>query len=149
MPCKRKLVPPEQHFEFLDDDELEEKKKSFQNKNTTKADLKTHRQFTQYLEAKGLQMEYWLMTESELDKILSKLWFEVRTCEGDRYKASSLGSLRYGINRNLHEKGHEFDTVQDSSFKESCKDFETTSKELKSLAYGDIESYKEILPSGK
>ena len=83
MPPKRKLVPEEERFVFIDDDELEQKKKSFQNKNTTKADLKAHRKFTKYLELKNLQMEYWLMTESELDKILSKLWFEVRRQEGD------------------------------------------------------------------
>ena len=128
MPRKRKIVPPEERFVFIDDEELENKKKSFQNKNTTKADLKAHHKFTQYLELKGLQTEYRLMTESELDKILSKLWFEVRTQEGDRYKASSLGSLCYGINHNLHEQDHEFDIVRDSSFKQSRKDFETAGK---------------------
>ena len=38
-----------------------------------------------YLRLKGLSTEYWLMEKKELNDILSKFWFEVRTAEGEHY----------------------------------------------------------------
>ena len=88
------------------------------------------------------------MEEKELDQILSKFWFEVRTQEGEHYKVSSLKNLHYGINRVLHNKGHEFDIVHGSSFKQSRKDFTDACAELKALGFGYRVPYKEIKPKG-
>ena len=108
MPHKLKIVLDEERFAFIDDAELEEKRQKLKNKITTKADCKTEKVFVKYLSLKGLSTEYWLMEEKELNDILCKFWFEVRTAEGDYYKATSLGSLHYGINKMLHNRGHEY-----------------------------------------
>ena len=92
--------------------------------------------------------EFWLYGEQDLDKILSKFWFEVRTQEGNYYKIASLENLYCGLNRVLNEKGHEFDIVHGPSFKQSRSDFRDTCKELKSLGYGVRKSYKEIGSAG-
>ena len=41
MPCKHKAVPLEERFAFIGDDELEDKRQKLQNKNTTKAHIKS------------------------------------------------------------------------------------------------------------
>ena len=89
------------------------------------------------------------MEEKDLNDILCKFWFEARTAEGDYYKATSHGSLHYGINRMLHSRGYEYSIIHDSSFKESTEAYKDALKELKALGYGHIESYKEIKSSGK
>ena len=85
----------------------------------------------------------------ELDKILCKFWFEVRTQEGDYYKIGSFENLRYSLNRLLQSKGHEFDIVHGDAFMKRRKKFQEACKELKAKGYGVRECYKEIIPSGK
>ena len=141
MAAKRKILPPEERFEFLEDDELEEKVKSLQNVNTKKTDKKTERKFIKYLKAKNNETDYWLIAE-DLDKILCKFWFEVCTQEGDYYKIGSLENLQYSLNKLLQSKGHEFDIVHGEAFVKSGKKFTEACKELKMKGYGVRESYK-------
>ena len=46
MSTKQPVLPPDQRFEFIDDEELEAKIQGLKNRNTTKADTK----FVTYLE---------------------------------------------------------------------------------------------------
>ena len=112
------------------------------NKNTTKADAKAEKKFVTYLKKKGFQQEFWLIGKQELDKILCKFWFEIRTKNREYYR---LGSLE---NRVLHKKGHEFDIVHELSFKKSREAFKTACTELKSIGKGIRVPYKEIRPKG-
>ena len=64
-----------------------------------------------------MNSEYsWLLNEPDLNKLLSKFWFEGRTQRVKKYTVSSLAHLWYGINRMLKRKGHEYDIVHSSSF---------------------------------
>ena len=68
------------------------------------------------------QTNYWNYTEPVLDNYLCKFWFGARK-EGDDsedtdpqeemksrlYKANSLQSFRYGLNRILRQRGHLYD----------------------------------------
>ena len=142
-------MPPEARFSFIDDDELAEKRLKAKIKNTTKVNNKSQNCFANYLKSKGMSEEFWLYGEQDLDKILSKFWFDVRTQEGDHYKIASLENLRYRLNRVLHDKGHEFNMVHGPGFKQSRFDFKDACKELKSLWYVMRISYKEIKSKGK
>ena len=148
MSKKRKRLPPEERFKFLDDTELEQKLQNLENKNTRKTDCKTERKFMQYLKLKDIHDDYWLIPEQELDRILRKFWFEVRTQEGDYYKIGSLDNLHYSLNRLLQSKGHESDIVHGDSFIKSHRAFSKACEELKQKGYGVRESYKEITPAG-
>ena len=50
MPTTRRVIPPEERFQFLDDDELDKKLQPLQNSNTTKTDKKTEQKFINYLQ---------------------------------------------------------------------------------------------------
>ena len=118
------------------------------NQNTLKSDLKCERVLVKYLLAKGISEEYWLMNEPDLNKLLSKFWFEVQTQEGEKYTVCSLAHLWYGINRMLKRKGHEYDIVHSSSFTGCQSAFSDACKELKEEGLGVVNSYKEIEPKG-
>ena len=108
------------------------------------------RLFVFYLSTLDVEhLDYWLHDEKTLDKILSKFWFEVKTCEGKPYRVSTLKHMRYGINRNLKRRGHEYGIVKSTQFKKSQEKFLKACDLLKAKGYGYVEHYKEIKPKGK
>lgn len=146
---KKNIVPVEERFNFLTNNELEKKREDLINENTTKADQKAERVLVKWLQLRGIHTDYWDLSVPELDDLLCKFYFEARTEEGDHYKKSSLGGLRYGINRCLHKKNYEADIVHSPLFAKSSRAFSDACKELKALGKGDRNSYKEITPKGK
>ena len=111
--------------------------------------------------------EYWYYPEDELDNILCKFWFEVRTQHPgldnnerdealkknqdpypERYTIASLRNLRNGLSRCLTEHGKSIDLTNDSAFKKSQKSFKDACKELKQLGKGHVASYPEIQHAG-
>ena len=119
-----------------------------QNKNTKKSNKKAECCLHNYLRRKKMSDKYWLLGEQELDQILSKFWFDVRTTDGEHYSLGSLESLRYGINCIFQEKGHEFDIVHGLAFKKSQKKFSEACTELKSVGKGIRIPYNAIKPAG-
>ena len=65
-------------------------------------------------------------------------------------KASSLDTIRQGLNRALKRYGHEFDMSKPActSFTKSIKAFNDTTAELKQKGYGFVQNTKEIPYSG-
>ena len=79
------------------------------NKNTTKADAKAEKKFVTYLKKKGFQQEFWLIGKQELDKILCKFWFEIRTKNGEYYSWVVLKTefcIRRAMNSTLYMNFH-------------------------------------------
>lgn len=132
----------------MTDEQHKEKRKDLKNHNTEKADKKAEKVFIAWLQERGIHTDYWDLSVPELDDLLCKFYFEARTEEGENYKTTSLGHLRYGLNRNLHKKGFEFDIVHGTEFKKSTNAFLDACKELKAIGKGDRKSYKEITPKG-
>ena len=87
--------------------------------------------------------------EAELDKVLGKFWFKVKTKKGENYTVSSLRHLRYGLNRDLKRRGHAYSIITSESFADSQSKFNNACLYLKSLGKGFVKHYKEIKPSGK
>lgn len=145
---KKNILPDDERFNLMDDEEHKKKRKTLINHNTVKADEKAQRLFIKWLTLRGIHTDYWDLSVQELDDLLCKFYFEVRTEEGDNYKKSSLGALRYGLNRCLHKKGYEFDIVHGTEFKKSTAAYLDACKELKALGKAERESYKEIIPKG-
>lgn len=145
---KKQILPEDQRFNFMTEQEHKKKREDLVNRNTMKADKKADKTFTAWLTQRGIHTDYWDLNAQELDDLLSKFYFEARTVEGDSYKTASLGDLRYGINRNLQKKGFEFDIVHSPEFRKSSSAFSDACKELKAVGKGERKSYKEIIPSG-
>ena len=153
----------------MTDDDLEIKSKKCKNKNTIKAENKADKAFTNFLVAMGIEddkTDYWNYNKPTLDKYLAKFWFGARKnkCEDSQesefedpnskdrlYKATSLRSFRYGLNRILKTHGHLYDITdkRTASYSKSQQAFIDAIKELKSEGKGDIESYPEITETGK
>lgn len=145
---RKKPLPESERHNLMTDEQHEEKRKSLINENTVKADKKAEKVFVSWLQLRGIHTDYWDLSVDDLDNLLCKFYFEVRTTEGEHYKKSSLGNLRYGLNRNLHNHGFEFDIVHGPQFAKSTKAFLDACKELKALGKANTESYKEIEPKG-
>ena len=89
-------------------------------------------------------------TESELDGHLKTFWFNARTKDGDFYSASSLDTMRYGLNRALKKFGHAFDITKRecTGVSESIISFESAQQKAK-MSKGRVKNYKEIKPTCK
>ena len=89
-------------------------------KNTIAADKKCEKILTNYLKIqKHVEIEhtnYWLYENEVFDQLLSKLWFEVKTCEGEDYHVSSLRHLRYSLKRCLKKYRPGTDIMTDPVF---------------------------------
>ena len=144
-------MDPNECFKHISDDELYNMLQELDKPNTKKADKKCDRALTSYLTMLDNipSLEYWLFEPKELEKILCKFWFEVQTCDGKPYRVSTLKHMRYGINRNLKRKGHEYDIIKSPQFKNSQKKFFEACSLLKAKSYGYVDHYKEIKPKGK
>lgn len=145
---KRKVVPETERFNFMSNEQHSEKREKLKPPNTLKANKKADKLFKSWLTQRGIHSDYWDLTASELDDLLCKFYFEVRTIEGEYYKSASLGNLRYALNRNLAAKGYDYDIVHSAEFSKSTSAFSDACKELKAIGKGDRESYKEITPAG-
>ena len=110
--AKIKELNPEERFAYIDDSEIDKKKKKLQNLNTTKASEKAESILMSWLQGKGENCQYWLLGDDELDKHLAKFWVEARQTDGTMYRTFSLSHLCYGINRCLKKCSHECDIIR-------------------------------------
>ena len=143
------------HKSFTDGD-LRKKTQSVTPVGTLKCDAKWNKVFREYLREKECNnTEYWSYPEDELDDILSKFWFEVRSTnvdqngENERYSITSLRSLRNGLTRELVKHNRNIDLTSDPNFKKSQMAFKDACKELKKICKGSIKTYPEIQHTGE
>ena len=82
---------------------------------------------------------------------MATFWWNARTQKGEKYKASSLETLRHGLKRALKSFGHEYDITDKKclSFAKSQKAFDTAKKDLKQCGKGHVVHRAEIAPAGK
>ena len=155
-------------FEHFSDEEIKKKRKETTPKATIKNNEKWDRVFRAYLEESEAQTtEYWYYPDEELDLILSRFWFDVRTQKqplneeekiqilsknGDpyphQYIIACLRNLRNSLSRCLAERGKNINLTTDENFRLSQKSFKDACKELKQLGKGNVNSCPEISHSG-
>ena len=146
--------------------ELVNKHQAAKNINTTRSDDRANSAFQKFLGELGKEdLRYWLYEEEELDIALEKFWFGARKspdeeCESDpedpqkvslMYSANTMRNFRYGLNRILKSKGHNYDIISPSnlSFRRSQHAFLASQKELKDLGKAQVHSAPEITEDGK
>ena len=141
------MASRKRHKQYSEED-LKRKKLEVTLAGTLKCDAKWNRVFHEYLREKDYaNTEYWTYPEDELDTILSKFWFEVRSTnvdengEFEHYSLTSLRSLRNGLTRELGKHNRNIDLTTDPMFKKSQMAFKDASKELKKIGKGKITPY--------
>ena len=133
-------------------EEVHEEQLKLENINTVKNENKAVNAFKNYLAEIGLEdMNFFTFTEAKLDRHLTTFWFNARTKNGENYSASSLDTIRYGLNRALKKYGHSYDITKKecSSFTESIGSFESAQRKLTKFGKGHVKNYKEIKPTRK
>ena len=137
--------------------EAEILKKHYEAKSdsTLKCDKKWTKVFREYLMEKEYNnTEFWTYPHDELDDILAKFWFEVRSTQKDsegqyqHYSLTSLRGLRNALTRELVKHNRNIDLTTDPLFKKSQSAFKDASKDLKRIGKGVIHSYPEIQQAG-
>ena len=86
------------------------------SKNTHLSTENSWNVFTSYLRAKSLPIDVESISKVEMNDILRKFYVEVRKTTGDLYKKKSLTSLRFGIQRKVHELRQNFDIIKHPEF---------------------------------
>ena len=147
-------------FEEKTDEDIDKIREEVQAKNTISADKKWETVFKEFLEANDMSQDFYDFDVDTLNKWLTKLWFRARQKQmkeeakegqpGKRYRAKSLKSMRYAINRVLQKKNkNKFDIISGEQFVPCQRAFDDAIKELKKLGLGYVVSHTEILPEGK
>ena len=145
-------------FATRTDEEISKVRLEVQPKNTVNADRKWESVFKEFLRASDMDEDFYAFDEKTLNEWLSRLWFQARQKQtkqemlaneaGKRYRANSLKSMRYAINRLLSKHENRFDIIASDKFVECQRAFDDAIKELKQLGYGYVVSHVEILNSG-
>ena len=146
------------HFDTRTDAEIVQARQEVQSKNTLNANKKWETVFKEFLKANEMDEDFYNFDEETLNTWLSKLWFRARQKQtkeeiqknlpGKRYRANSLKSMRYAINRLLQKNEKQFDIITSEKFIQSQRAFEDPMKELKTLGYGYVKSHVEITEQG-
>ena len=139
------VEPPEvkTRFATVDDAAFEKLLYEKDAKNTRRGTESALRTFKSYLREKDITEEFENLPNEELDKILSKFYTEARTESGEKYKKSSLVSIRHGINRHLSDADAK-DIIHGPDFRQSNKVFSAVTTDLKKEGKGGIDHYPPI-----
>lgn len=144
MPKKKNI----KRFGDVSDKHIEETRQEVQNKNTTNADKKWEKVFRDFLIDNEMDNDFYAFDTETLNKWLAKLWFGARNQKGGYYRANSVRSMKYALNRCLKKAGKEFDITTSDKFVHSQRGYADAMKQLKILGYGYVVSHKEIIPEG-
>ncbi|CAG2230190.1 unnamed protein product [Mytilus edulis] len=114
--------------------------------NTLKANRKCANILRDYLQEKQQDDDFEKFDCVRLNETLCHFYVDLRKGDGERYKASSLESIRHGINRYLKAPPHSktFDIVKDSPFNDSNANFKAVLAESKRFGLGDVEHFPVI-----
>ena len=114
------------HFDPRTDEEIMQARHDVQPKNTLNADKKWETVFKDFLEANDMNENFYTFHKETLNNWLSKLWFRARQKQtkqeiegnlpGKRYRANSLKSMLYAINRLLQKNECHFNIISSKKF---------------------------------
>ena len=129
-------MPPIKRIASLTDDEINDLRLKVQNKSTTYSDKKWEKVFKAFLRENEMDEDFNAFDTETLNKWLSKLWFGAHQNkkEHTRFRANSLRSMHYTLNKCLQKYGKTYDITALPEFVTSQSAFlNAMMKELKSL----------------
>ena len=133
-----------QRFASVSEEEMADILKNKDAPSTQRSMMKSVKIFQAYLAYKGLPTEFQQFDKPRLADVLSKFYLEVRREDKERYKTSSMISIRAGLNRYLKSKGLSIDITKEPVFSQANLSFQAALANLKRLGFGDTKHYPEI-----
>ena len=113
-------------FDTRTDAEIDQARQEVQPKNTLNADKKWEAVFKEFLNANDMSVDFYDFDVDTLNTWLSKLWFRARQKQtkeelkegkpGKCYRANSIKSMRYAINRLLQKHEKKFNIISSDQF---------------------------------
>ena len=127
-------------------DEINAKKANLVPKNTSKANARAARLLKTYLEDKNQDKDFEFFSIHRLAETLCSFYLDVRTKEGELYKALSLENIRHSLNRYLKSPPHlkQFDLITSAEFSAANEHFKLAMIEIKAAGKVEVEHYPEI-----
>ena len=137
-------------FQTMSDAEIDAKRAANRNKNTVQKNKEAEAKFVRYLKLveKLDDLDFYNFELSTLDSILGRFYWNIRTKDGNKYKAKTLDSFRHGLNRCIRDKGKNFDIIKSPEFNISNQKFKDACAELKKEGLGHTVHYPEIHEKG-
>ena len=138
-------------FASLNADELEEKKKLINSKETIKCNAKSARVLKAYLREKKQDENFEEFDAVRLNEILIHFYLSARKQDGKHYKATSFESMRHALNRYLQSPpfNRKVDIIKDSEFCDANVSFKAALAELKRIGKGNVEHHAVINESDR
>ena len=134
-------------FPVLNEAEKENILSNRHSKNTKIGTKRAFDTFSAWLDSKNKSLDLKTCDKDDLNLTLKDFWLEARTKEKNYYKATSLNTIRHGLNRYMQEvrpSDKAVDIIHDPEFKESNIYFQSMIKELKHQGKGDVNHHEPI-----
>jgi hypothetical protein len=114
--------------------------------NTIRANKKCANILREYLKENKQNSEFETFDRVRLNETLSHLYVDIRKPDGQRYKATSLESIRHGLNRYLRSSPHNkpFYIVKDADINDSNTNVSAMLTEVTRLGLGNVVHYPAI-----
>ena len=139
------IVSATLQFGTLNLNEFKQIEQELHNSNSALNEKKAEGVFKAYLEQENVEdVNFFKYSEAELDTHFATFWWNAHTKKGDKYKASSLKTLRHGLKWAIKNYGYENDITDEkyTSFTNKIQAFKSAIKELKKTDYVDyVECY--------
>lgn len=108
------------------------------SENTWRATKNAVKILRDYMEEKSMDVNFENLDKQALNDLLRKFYVEARKKNGDYYKSSALGSIRFGIHRYLQSQQRNIDIRNDPEFTESNKIFKAQVIKLNKQGKGEV-----------
>ena len=133
----------QKRFAQTSEDEIQRKQLKINAENTIRANKKCARE---YLKENKQNSEFETFDRVRLNETLSHLYVDIRKPDGQRYKATSLESIRHGLNRYLRSSPHNkpFYIVKDADINDSNTNVSAMLTEVTRLGLGNVVHYPAI-----
>ena len=136
-----------ERFANIEDNELQRILDERHAVNTQKANLVSFNVFKKYCLEKKFNLDLVSILKFELDELLKSFYVEARKEDGTMYKKTSLGSLRFGIQRYLKKVREDINIIDDPEFKYSNEVYKAQCVQLKKAGLAKVNHKPEISKS--
>ena len=133
-------------FSTVDEIEIEKQLIDKNSINTHKATKVASNIFFVYLREKQIEIDIETVSFSELNKILTKFYVEVRKKDGSMYSKSTLTSIRFGIQRLINQKRKDVNIIDSPEFSTANEIFHAQCAFLKKEGLGKVNHKIPIAP---
>ena len=133
-------------FASVSYEELNEKRKNINSKNTIAANVKAAKMLRDYLLEKDMDPKFEQSTNKDLNNVLVFFYVNARKINGEKYKVTSLENFRHSLNRYLQAPPYnrKIDVIKDPEFRDANQSYRSAIKELKAEGKGTIDHHPEI-----